>query len=130
MGSLSSSFVSDIYLQYHESNNLLNILNKQQVLGYFRNVDGLIVSDQIIPIIHSILTDLKSINPKLSLSIEPEQNNKINFLDITITKHIDVIEFSICTKHTTTDIIIPANSCHQPKQKYSSTRYFLNRIQQ
>jgi hypothetical protein len=89
MGSPYSSFVSEICLKNHESNNLLNILNKQRVLGYFRYVNDVIVNDQIIPNIHSLLTDLNSINPKLSFSLELEQNNKINFLDITMTNHID-----------------------------------------
>lgn len=123
MGSPSSSFLSEICLKHHESNNLLNILNKQEVLGYFRYIDDLVVNDQIIPNIHSVVTDLNSINPKLSFSLELEQNKKINILDITITKHIDSLRFSICRKLTTTDIIIPAISCHQPEQKYSSMRY-------
>jgi hypothetical protein len=123
MGSPFSSFVSEIYLQHHESNNLLNILNKQQVLEYFRCVHDLFVNDQIIPNINSVLTDLNSINPKLFFSLELEQNKKINFLGVTITKHIDSLQFSICRKLTTTDIITPANSCHQPEQEYSSVRY-------
>jgi hypothetical protein len=123
MGSPSSSFVLEIYLQHHESNNILNILNKQQVLEYFRCAHDLIVNDQIIPNINSVLTDLNSLNPKLSFSLELEQNKKINFLDVTVTKLIDSLQFSVCRELTTTDIIIPANSCHQPEQKYSSMRY-------
>jgi hypothetical protein len=48
--------------------------------------------------------------------------------DINITRNIDSLQFSIYKKPTTTDTIIPANSCHPPEQKYSAIRYLLNRL--
>jgi hypothetical protein len=57
-----------------------------------------------------------------------EGNNKINFLDITILQHLNVIEAKICRKLTTIDCIIPADSCHPREYKISGVRFLLNRI--
>jgi hypothetical protein len=57
-----------------------------------------------------------------------EVNNKINFLDITILLHLNVIETKIYRKPTTTDCIISADSCHPREYKISGIRFLLNRI--
>jgi len=52
----------------------------------------------------------------------------LNFLDILITKTKNKISFDIYRKETTSDIIIPNDSCHPTEQKLAAIRYFTNRI--
>ena len=54
--------------------------------------------------------------------------NKLNFLDISITKPKDKMSFDIYRKETTSDIIIPNDFCHPTEQKLAAIRYFTNRI--
>ena len=49
-------------------------------------------------------------------------------LNILIIKTKDKISFDIYRKKTTSDIIIPNDSCHPTEQKLAAIRYFTNRI--
>jgi transposase-like protein len=60
--------------------------------------------------------------------MEKEINNRINFLDITINKEINIFSFNISRKPTTTDVIIPQDSCHPHEHKQAAIRYMLNRV--
>jgi len=55
-------------------------------------------------------------------------NDKINFLDFTIVKTHKGLSFDIYRKPTTTDIIIPKDSCHPFEQKTSAIRYYHDRL--
>jgi len=78
--------------------------------------------------IKSILNDFNSIHPNLTLTDELEQDNKLNFLDITIHKTPAGIQFSIFRKPTFTDTLIPYTSNHPPQHKYSAIRFLYNRL--
>jgi hypothetical protein len=60
--------------------------------------------------------------------MEDEFKNKINFLDITISKYDSTITFSIYRKPTATDIIIPNDSRHPPEQTLAAGRYLTKRL--
>jgi len=66
----------------------------------------------------------------MTFSIEKELDNSINFLDITAHKSIENFSFSIIVyqKPTTTDTVIPNDSCHPPEHKHAAIRYMLNRM--
>jgi hypothetical protein len=64
----------------------------------------------------------------VKFTMETETDNKINFLDITIQKEIDILSFNIFRKPTTTDIIIPRDSCHPPEHKHAAIRFLINRM--
>jgi hypothetical protein len=48
----------------------------------------------------------------IRFSMEKEQHNCINFLDLTIHRKNTELEFEIYRKPTQTDIITPNDSCH------------------
>jgi len=80
VGSTSSSFFTEIYLQHNESNNRLHIFNTFYVLGYFWYVsDILIIYNLNISNIYSVLTNLNNVNPKLSFCLELEQKKQNKF---------------------------------------------------
>jgi len=61
----------------------------------------------------------------MKFTLEKEQNSRINFLDITITKDHDGLSFEIYRKPTTTEIIIPNDWEH----KTTAIRYYCNRME-
>ena len=72
--------------------------------------------------IHRVLEDFNNLDPSMKFILQKEQN-KINFLDITITKNHDGLSFEIYRKLTATDIIIPNDSCHPREHKTTAIRY-------
>jgi hypothetical protein len=64
----------------------------------------------------------------MNFTLETEQDNKLNILDITISKTANKLSFNIYRKPTTSDNIIPNDSCHPPEQKTAAIRYFANGI--
>ena len=66
--------------------------------------------------------------PKSYYYLEQEQDVKLNFLDLTISKDKNEVTFGILRKPTTTDTIISNDSCHPLEEKMAAIRYFANRI--
>jgi hypothetical protein len=94
---------------------------------YLRYVDDILVlyrEDKTN--IHELLEDFNNLAPTMKFTLEKEQSNRINFLDITITKSQDGLSFEIYRKPTTTNIIIPNDSCHPREHKTAAIRYYCN----
>jgi len=128
MGAPSSSILSEVYLQYIEHKAIYDVLLRIQILGYFRYVDDiLIVYSHDKTNIKEVLKNFNGIIPTMQFTIEEESNNQLNFLDFTIKKGNNRISFDIYRKPTTTDIIIPQESCHPMEHKLSAIRYLQNR---
>jgi len=129
MGAPTSSVLSEIYLQFMEHNKLYTVLLQNNILGYFRYVDDiLIVYNGSNTDIDKLLLHFNNTIPTMTFSIEKESDNSINFLDITVHMDTESFSFSIYRKPTTTDIIIPNDSCHPPEHKHAAIRYMLNRM--
>jgi hypothetical protein len=129
MGAPTSSVFSEIYLQYIENKKLYDILIEHHIQGYFRYVDGiLIVYNENKTNIHNVLDAFNNTVPNLKFTLEEEVNNKINFLDVTITKKDSNLSFDIYRKPSFTDTIIPNDSCHPREHKLSAIRYLVNRM--
>jgi len=87
MGAPSSSILSEIFLQHIEHTHLPSLTQKHRLINYFQYVDDvLLVYNSSHTHILSILKDVNSIHPSLMFTDELEQENKLNFLDITIHK--------------------------------------------
>jgi hypothetical protein len=65
----------------------------------------------------------------VKFTIEEEKQNKLNFLDITISKYGNNVSFDIYRKHTTTDTIVPNDSCHPQEHKLAAIKYLANRME-
>ena len=61
--------------------------------------------------------------------MEDEKESKINFIDITISQEENNISFNIYRKPTTTDTIIPNDSCNPQEHKLAAIRYLTNRME-
>jgi len=129
MGAPTSSILSEIYLQYLENTKIQNILMKPGIEGYLRYVDDiLLIYNKNQTDIGEIVLSFNSLTPSLNFTLEQETDNKLNFLDITIIKVAGRISFDIYRNPTTTDVVIPNDSCHPQEHKMAALRYFLNRV--
>jgi hypothetical protein len=87
MGAPNSSIFSEIYLQYLENIKILDILLKHRIIGYVRYVDDiLIVYKNEITNIHDVFNLFNNITPSMKFTLGKENDNKIKFLYITISK--------------------------------------------
>jgi ABC-type nitrate/sulfonate/bicarbonate transport system ATPase subunit len=84
MGAPTSSILSEVYLQHVENTMIYDLLIKHKVEGYFRYADDILVMYKDNTNIYRMLDDNLASTMKFTLE---EQNNKINFLDITIAKN-------------------------------------------
>ena len=64
----------------------------------------------------------------IQFTIEHEEDNKINFLDLTIIKKGNKFQYKIYRKPTTTDLTINAESYHPYSQKLAAFHSFINRL--
>jgi len=129
MGTPTSSILSEIYLKFLENTKIYDILKEARIYGYFRYVDDiLIIYNENITDTEHVLSSFNDITPSLNFTLEREQENKLNFLDLSIIQTADKLPFDIYRKPTTSDIIIPNDSCHPTEQKLAAIRYFTNRI--
>jgi hypothetical protein len=127
MGAPTSSIFSELFLQFMEHTALYDILTQNQVLGYFRYVDDiLLVYDAPSTNIDTVLNQFNTATSPLQFIIEPER--QINFLHLTIFRDTHQLSYGIYRKATTTDSIIPFTSCHPQDHKHSAIRYFCNRL--
>jgi hypothetical protein len=107
MGSATSSIFSEIYLQYIESTAIYDILRHNNIAGYFRYVDDiLIVNNKTATDILNVFNSFNMLVPTMKFTMENEIDDKINFLDITIMKKSDKLAFDIYRKAATTDSLI------------------------
>jgi hypothetical protein len=122
MGAPTSSMLSEIYLQHIENTKIIDILLQYQIIGYFRYADSiLIIYKKDTTNILDVLNRFNSITPTMNFTIE-EKDNKINFLDITISKENSTFSFDIYRRPTTTDTIILNDSCHPLEYKLAAIK--------
>jgi hypothetical protein len=129
MGAPSSSILSEIFVQRSESIHIPNLSLKHNIIQYYRFIDDILIlynSDHTD--IQTILTDFNKIHPNLQFTAETEQNNSINYLDLSIHRTPHNVRIAINRKPTFTDTIIPYSSNHPPQHKYAAVRYLYNRL--
>jgi hypothetical protein len=87
MGDPIYSVFSEVFLQYMENEEIYDILRNAKLEGYFRYVDDiLIIYKENHTDINEVLSSFNSISPGLNFTAGQDQNNRINFLDLTIQK--------------------------------------------
>jgi hypothetical protein len=129
MGAPSSALLSEIYLQHLEHNQILDLLAKHKIISYHRYVeDILLVYNTPHTDIKKTLIEFNYIHHKIQFTIEEESNSQINFLDLSVSRIHNGLQFGIFRKPTATDIMIHNTSCHPIEHKISGINYLINRI--
>lgn len=131
MGSPLSGLLADIYLNNIENEKIFSANNKQanKIKMYFRYVDDTVMlfngNARQLDLLHKYLN---SLSPKLKFTMEPEQTNKLNFLDLTLTKTNSKFDYSIYRKPTTTDQTIHSSSYHPQSHKLAAYNSMVHRL--
>jgi hypothetical protein len=129
MGAPSSGLIVEFFLQNLENTSLTHLFIKHKITAYFCYVDDiLIIYDSLHTDIQDIQDDFNILHPNMKFTAEPESNNQINFLDITIHKTPSNWITSIYRKPSFTDSIIPYSSNHPPQHKYAAIRHLYHRL--
>jgi hypothetical protein len=103
---------------------------KKHIIDYFRyDNDLLIIYNKDTTNIENTLADFNYIHPNFQFTIEKETQNKLNYLDITITNLHNTLTFNIWVfrKPTSTDLIIH-DSCHPQEHKNAAINYLINHM--
>jgi hypothetical protein len=120
MGAPTSAILAEVYIEYIENKKLYPILKKHTTIGYFRYVDNiLIIYNQNKT--NRRNTELNKQTTSIKSTIEKNQKNSTNFLDLSIY-------FEIYRKPIRTDTIIPNDSCHPHEHKVASINYLMKRV--
>ena len=129
MGSPLSAILSEIFLQHHENEILENLKHNHDAELYVRYVDDILIifrenqereHEQMIQIFNRQ-------HQNLAFTHEFEENKKINFLDLTLERKGNKIEFEIYRKPTQTDTTISNDSIHPTIHKTAAFRSMLYR---
>lgn len=131
MGSPLSEILADIYLNHIESEFIFSDKNKvkDKILFYHRYVDDtLLLFNGNTRQLDKLHNHLNSISPKLKFTLEVEQSNRINFLDLTLEKAKNKLEFSIYRKPTTSTQTIHSTSFHPYSHKMAAYNSMVHRL--
>ena len=127
MGSPLSPLLAEMFMSDFEE-SFLNTPQSGKILFWYRYVDDILVGftgDK--NELGHILYYLNSIHPKIKFTLETEENNSINFLDLKIVKTINTLSFDIYRKPTFTDSTIPYDSLHPNTHKMAAYRSMVHR---
>jgi len=129
MGASSSGLIAEMFLQHTEHLHMARLSTKHKIINYFRHIDDiLLIFDPSQSSIQAILADFNTLHPNLQFTAETEENNAINYLDITIHRTPSSWKTAIYRKPMYTDTIIPYMSNHPSQHKYAAVRFLYNRL--
>jgi len=129
MGSPLSGTLAELYLQRIENNYIKQCIDSEEIYYYKRYVDDIIILFNINKIQEEqLLQGINHIEQNLTFKLTTEDNNKINFLGLTITRKISKLEIGIYRKETNTDTVIHYLSNHPTEQKMTTFRCYINRL--
>jgi hypothetical protein len=130
MGAPSSGLIAEIFLQHLEHLHLTNLARKHHIINYCRYVDDIfLVFDSDNTCIQNVLKDFNALHPNLQFTAEAEENQSLNYLDVTIHRNPTSYKTAIYRKPTFTDTIIPHSSNHPSHHKYTAVRFLFNRLE-
>ncbi|KAL1140018.1 hypothetical protein AAG570_006995 [Ranatra chinensis] len=130
MGNPTSAWFAELFLDEIEKTIVPTIKDKFNVTSYYRYVDDTIcIIEDADNTASDILNVLNAAHPNLTYTIESKTNNKLNFLDLTIEKTGQKLDFSIFRKPSYPSTTIHKTSNHPTSQKQSAYRYLIDRLQ-
>ena len=130
MGSPLSPLLAEIFMNHFETQLLhSNHPLVKYVHTWYRYVDDVFcIWSGTQRQLNQFLNHINSLFPTIKFTLETEQENSINFLDLTILKTSNRLEFSIYRKPTQTDCIIPASSQHPLSHKHAALHSMIHRL--
>src|SRR5277367_2595750 len=129
MGSSLSGLLASIFIYYHIESNPL--FSPPQIIYYKRYVDDtILLVDDNDPNFHfsTNVQNINTIHPAIKFTFEKENNQTLEFLDLTITR-IPANKFIFSVAHKPYSIINPINwlSNHPPAMKLAIYKNYIDR---
>ena len=129
MESPLSNVIAEIFLQHYEGLFIKHWIDNNIIIYYTRYVDDiLVVFDTRRTTENRILEYMNSINRHLEFKMTVEDNNRIDYLDLTIIRKTNQLEIDVFRKPSTSSTIIHAYSNHPQEHKTAAYRYNLRRL--
>jgi len=129
MGSHISSTIAEICLQFLKEIYIKQWLESKEILYYKRYVeDILIIFDQNKTNEKTIMNRTNNTDSHLEFKISEEENNTINYLDLSIHRNTNSTELGIYRKPTHTDVTIQFSSTHPVEHKIAAFNFYINRM--
>ena len=101
MGPPISSTITEIYLQFFEEIYIKQWLESIEILYYKRYVDDvLIIFDQNKTDGKTITNHMRNIDKHLELRLSEEENNTINYIDLSIHRNTNKIDRNLQETYT------------------------------
>src|SRR5882724_1234909 len=127
MGSPLSGFLANLVLSRIET----NIFNqfKSNIKFWARYVDDTctVFKPTRTTKFEKFFEFLNSIHPTLKFTFENEENNALNFLDVTILRNNNQLKFKVYRKETNNDRYIDGYSAHSINSRYAAIANFTYR---
>ena len=129
MGSPISSTLAEIYFQYLEETYVKHCLENKEITYYKRYVDDiLIVFDKNKIDEDTIHNNINNADEQLEFKISREENETINYLDLSINSKTNNVNLNVYRKPTYIDIAIHFSSNHPYDHKLAAFKYYINRM--
>jgi hypothetical protein len=113
MGSPPSNTLNEIYLQYFEEMMIKHWIETGEITYYRRYVDDtIIISDQNKTDENTITNHMNNIHKHLEFKLTTEENNNINYIDLSINRNNQSLQIGIYRKPTQTDTTIDLHTLH------------------
>jgi hypothetical protein len=121
MGAPSCGLIAEIFLQHLEHLHLAHLVRKHNTINYRRYDEKVfVIFDSNNTCIQNILNNLNALQLNLQFTAEIEENQALNYLDITIHRTPITFKMAIYRKPTFTNTIIPYSSNHPTHHKYAA----------
>jgi len=129
MGSPISGTIAEIYLQKIKEEYIKQWLDSQEISYYKWYVDDIIILyNQNLTNEIQILEAFNKADKNLQFKMTTKENQKVQFLDLTIHREENNMSINIYRKPTDTDTTIHYLSNHLLEQKMAAFRYYINRL--
>ena len=129
MGSPISSTIAEIYHHIFQELFIKQWIESGEISYYRIYVDDiLIIFDQNKTNENSVLHHMNNIHKYVEFKLTVEENNNINYLDLTIHRHNNNLSLGIYRKPTQLDVTIHFTSNHPLEQKLAAFIFYINRV--
>jgi hypothetical protein len=129
MGSPLSPLLAEIFMDNFERQLIENSNFKKNIKYWFRYVDDILcLWEGSLRQLETFHSNLNKTHKNIHFTKEIEVNNQLNYLDLSIAIQENKHHFKIFRKPTSTDSVIPMNSCHPFQHKLATFHSLLDRL--
>ena len=129
MGSPILGTLAEIYLKFSEELIIKQWMEIGEITYYRRYINDIIIlSDQNKNNEDSITNYMNNIHKYLEFKLTEDENNNINYLDLSIHRNNNNLQLGIYRKPTQTDTTIHFTSNDPLEHKLAAYKFYINRM--